>query len=93
MENRPELKSSTDRPSKTQDLNLTYAKNQLLPDLSLTASYWSPGISGDQILYLNDNPLTGVVVGRVPGGLQGSVKDAFGFKYHNWSIGLTLTFR
>jgi outer membrane protein TolC len=89
MENRPELKSLK-VSVKTQDLNLSYAKNQLLPNLSLNASYWSPGISGDQILYLDNNPLTGQVVGSIPGGIGNAVKDAFGFKYNNWSVGLSL---
>ncbi len=89
MENRPELKSLK-VSIRSENLNLSYARNQRLPDLSLTASYYSPGISGDRIIYLDDNPLTGVVVGRVPGGFKNAVKDAFGFKYRNWSIGLSL---
>ena len=87
--NRPEIKSLRTSIS-SENLSLSYTRNQLLPNLSLNASYWSPGISGDQILYLNDNPLTGVVIGRVPGGFKNAVKDAFGFKYNNWSVGLTL---
>jgi outer membrane protein TolC len=89
MQNRPELKSLK-VGVQTQHLNLSYARNQLLPNLSLTASYWSPGISGDQILYLDNNPLTGQVVGTIPGGIGSAVKDAFGFKYQNWSVGLSL---
>jgi len=89
MENRPELKSLK-VSIRSEDLNLSYAKNQLLPDLSLTASYWSPGISGDQILYLNDDPLTGIIVGTIPGGFNQAVNDAFGFKFNNWAIGLSL---
>jgi outer membrane protein TolC len=69
---------------------LSYAKNQLLPSLDLTASYSSPGISGDRILYLNDNPLTGVVIGTVPGAVSDAFKDALGFKYKNWLVGLSL---
>jgi len=72
-------------------LDLSYAKNQLLPDLSLNASYWSPGISGNQILYLHNSPLSGVVIGTVPGGSGDAFKDAFGLKYNNFSFGLTLT--
>ncbi|MFZ2053419.1 MAG: TolC family protein [Candidatus Aminicenantales bacterium] len=89
LENRPELKSLR-VGLKSQDLTVSYAKNQLFPDLSLTASYWSPGISGDQILYENNNPLTGKIVGIVPGGIGGAVDDALGFRYRNWSVGLTL---
>jgi outer membrane protein TolC len=89
MQNRPELKSMKIDLS-TQDLNLGFAKNQLLPRLDLTAAYYSPGVSGDQILYLNDNPLTGVIVGKVPGSSSDAVTDAFAFKYDNWFVGLTL---
>jgi outer membrane protein TolC len=61
-----------------------------LPRLDLTASYYSPGISGDRILYFEDNPLTGIIVGVIPGPAKDAMKDAFGFKYANWTVGLTL---
>ncbi len=89
MQNRPELKSLKIDLS-TQNLTLGFAKNQLLPRLDLTASYYSPGVSGDQILYLNDNPLTGVIIGKVPGASSDALKDSFDFKYNNWAVGLTL---
>jgi outer membrane protein TolC len=76
----------------TRQLNLSYAKNQLLPDLSLQASYWSPGISGDQILYQNNNPLSGVIIGVIPGGVSGAFEDTLGFKYQNWSLSVALDF-
>jgi outer membrane protein TolC len=89
LANRPDLKSAKVN-LQTREFNLSYAKNQLLPNLSLQASYWSPGISGTQILYLDDNPLTRVVVGKLPGAASDALKDAFKFRYNNWSIGLTL---
>ncbi|OGD16823.1 MAG: hypothetical protein A2Y69_03770 [Candidatus Aminicenantes bacterium RBG_13_59_9] len=89
MQNRTELKSLK-VDLRTQDLNVGYTKNQLLPRLDLTASYYSPGISGDRILYLDDNPLTGVIIGVVPGPAKNAIKDAFNLKYNNWSVGLTL---
>jgi outer membrane protein TolC len=73
----------------TNDLNLAYAKNQLLPSLSLTAGYQSPGLSGTQILY-EGNPLFGTVIGKIPGGFTDALKDTFAFKYPNWNIALTL---
>lgn len=90
MENRPDLQASR-IDLKNKEINLNYAKNQLFPDLSLQASYWSPGIGGDRLLYLNNNPLTGVVIGTVPGGVSDALKDAFNFKYKNWSVGLSLS--
>jgi outer membrane protein TolC len=89
MDKRPDLNASR-LSLKNTELDLTYAKNQMLPDLSLNAQYTSPGVSGDQLIYLNDNPLTGVVVNRIPGGFTDSLEDAFGFKYKNWTLGLNL---
>jgi outer membrane protein TolC len=89
LENRPDLKVARIN-LKTRELNADYAKNQLLPELNLQASYWSPAISGDQILYLDDDPLTRVVVGKIPGAAVDALKDAFKFEYNNWLIGLTL---
>jgi outer membrane protein TolC len=86
---RPDLKA-TKTNLQTREFNLSYAKNQLLPDLSLQASYWSPGISGTQILYLDNNPLTRIVVGTLPGAPTDALKDAFKLRYNNWSVGLTL---
>jgi outer membrane protein TolC len=74
---------------KTDELNFSYARNQLLPNLSLTAGYQSPGLSGTQILY-DGNPLFGTVVGTIPGGFSEAYKDTFAFKYPNWNISLTL---
>jgi len=89
MDNRPDLHSA--RTSvKNYELDLTYARNQLLPGLNLTASYSSPGISGDRLLYLNNNPLSGVVIGSIPGGASDALRDTMNFKYQNWTVGLTL---
>jgi outer membrane protein TolC len=75
---------------RTRSLELTYARNQTLPNLSFRASYWSPGVSGTQILYQDDDPLTGVIVGTIPSGPNLAFKDAFKFRYKNWFVGLTL---
>ncbi|HUM35008.1 MAG TPA: TolC family protein, partial [Candidatus Saccharicenans sp.] len=48
-------------------------------------------ISGDQLLYKDDNPMSGVIIGKIPGKKSDALKDAFNFKYKNWSIGLVLT--
>ncbi|MGQ9801669.1 MAG: TolC family protein [Candidatus Saccharicenans sp.] len=75
---------------RAREFNLDYAENQLLPDLRLQASYWSPGISGDQILYQDNNPYTGIIIGKIPGKKSDALRDALDFKYQNWSVGLTL---
>jgi len=90
MKNRPDLQAAR-IDLKNQEINFDFAKNQMLPDLSLRASYFSPGISGNQILYQDNNAFSGIVVGVIPGGISNALKDAFNFRYKNWSIGLTLS--
>jgi len=90
MENRPDLQEIR-LDLKNKDLEVGYAKNQLLPELNLSASYWSPGLSGSRILYENNDPLSGNVVGVIPGKASDALNDAFSFKYNNWYVGFTLT--
>lgn len=90
MDHRPDLAASRVNVT-NQEFNLSVARNQLLPDLSLNAQYWSPGVSGTQLIYLNNDPLTGIVIGSIPGGSSAAFKDTFALKYDNWSVGLTLT--
>jgi len=88
--NRPDLKmNQTNVESK--NLNLSVAKNQMLPGLDLNFSYWSPGISGDRIIYEGDNPFYGVVLGKEKGTASDSVRDAFKLLYNNWTLGVTLS--
>ena len=87
---RPELKSQR-KLIESNQLNFSFARNQLLPGLDLSFSYWSPGVSGDRLLYLNDNPFLGIIVGKEKGSASDSLRDAFGFRYKNWSVALTLS--
>ncbi|MBN2199153.1 MAG: TolC family protein [Candidatus Aminicenantes bacterium] len=91
MENRPDLRGAR-IDLRNKDLNLSYARNQLFPDLRLQASYWSPGISGDQIIYEGGNALTGQIIGTIPGPSSDALKDALRFRYRNWSLSLTLNY-
>ncbi|MDH4197775.1 MAG: TolC family protein, partial [Candidatus Aminicenantes bacterium] len=89
LANRPELEAGRIR-IRTTDVNVSVARNGLLPNLSLSASYWSPGVSGTQILYQDNNPLTRIVVGQIPGGPSAALKDALNLRYRNWAVNLTL---
>ena len=90
MRNRTDLQSST-LAIKNKELNYAYMKNQTLPALNLNASYWSPGGSGDRILFLDGNPLSGVILGTIPGGPSLALKEALRFTYENWSVKLSLS--
>ncbi len=90
MDRRPDLKV-IQKNIETKQLNLSVARNQMLPALDLQFSYWSPGISGDRLLYQGDNPLSGVIVGTEKGSSTGSLRDALKLLYKNWTVGLTLS--
>ena len=89
LDNRADLQS-TQLNIKNSELNVSWAKNQMLPGLSFSARYWSPGITGDQIIYLNNNAFTGVIVDTIPGSPSDAWSDAFGLKYANLSFSLSL---
>jgi outer membrane protein TolC len=76
----------------TDKLNLTYAKNQVLPDLSLSASYSSPGIDGTQLIY-DISPIDpdAQVISTIPGGIGGAFRQTMKFTYPNWNFGLSFS--
>ncbi len=91
LQNRPDL-ASLRLGIVNNDRDLSFAKNQLLPDLSLSAQYWSPGVSGTQLIYVDPrDPFSGIK-DTIPGGMSDSFKDVFGFAYKNWSIGFNMNF-
>jgi len=90
LDKRPDLKM-TKKNIETKELNVSVARNQMLPGLNLQFSYWSPGVSGDRLLYLDNNPFLGVIVGKEKGSAIDSLRDAFKLLYKNWSVGLTLS--
>jgi outer membrane protein TolC len=72
-------------------LDVSYYKNQLLPQLDLNANLWFDGQSGDRLIFKDDNPYTGEVIDTIEGSRFDSIKDVFGFKYRNWQLALNLT--
>jgi len=90
IRNRPDLQTLR-IDSRNREFDLSFAKNQLLPDVRLQLSYWSPGISGDQILYQGGSALSGIIIGTVPGKRSSALKDAINFAYKNTSIGVTVS--
>jgi outer membrane protein TolC len=89
MGNRPDL-NEIRFDLKNKDMDLSYAKNQLLPDLSFRASYWSPGLSGTRLVYKDNNPLTDIIINTIEGKSTDAIKDALQLRYNNWAIGVTL---
>lgn len=89
LQKRPELEVVRST-IETKKINFSVAKNKLLPNLDLRFSYTSPGISGDKLLYQDDNPFTGVIIGVEKGSPMDGLRDAMKFLYNNWSLSLNL---
>jgi outer membrane protein TolC len=89
LERRPDLQILR-TTLESKDIALTVARNQTLPSLDLTLSYWSPGISGDRLIY-PDNDFFSSPIGKIPGSASDSLRDAFHLLYNNWNVGLTLS--
>lgn len=88
-EERPEM-TRNQKEIETSSIDVSYYRNQLLPQLDLEFLIWFPGQSGDRLIYLDDNPYTDEVVDKVLGSRADALKDVFGMKYDNWYIRLNL---
>ena len=89
-EKRPDLRANR-KTIENNEFMMDVAKNKMLPGLDLSISYWSPGLSGDRILYPEDNPLFGTPIGKEPGGAGDAIGDALKFQHNNWNVALILT--
>ncbi|HUT08584.1 MAG TPA: TolC family protein [Candidatus Latescibacteria bacterium] len=87
---RPEL-ARTNAMIANAATDVGYFKNQLLPRLDLNLSLWSPGQSGVKYVYLDDNPLTGIVIDTIIGSRGESFRDMFRMAYGNIQLAATLS--
>jgi outer membrane protein TolC len=93
LEIRPDLKGAV-QSLDVDDLAIQSAKNGLLPNLLLTASYQTQGRGG--VGYLRSNLFNGTgtpstIVTTIPGGLGDSLSQMFGFGYPVYAFGLNLS--
>ena len=77
--NRPDLKSAL-QSLDIDDLGISSAKNELLPDLELTGSYSTQGLGGVYYPTFGEPGL--------PGGFGDALSQMFGFGYPMYSFGL-----
>ncbi len=85
----PDLKTQR-KTIETNELNMKVAKNQMLPSLDLSFSYWSPGLSGTEIVFDPVNPFA-PPIGEIVHPPSEAMEEAFSFEYDNWNVGLTLS--
>jgi len=87
---RPEIKRTESMMANAAS-DIGYSKNQLLPQLDLNLSFWSPGQSGIRYIFQDNNPLSGIIVDKVVGSRGESIKDMLKGTYQNLSVNVTLT--
>lgn len=72
------------------DISLLYARNRLLPDVNLVASYGASGAGGTRIE--RDPPFGGEIVGTFPGGYGDALSELFGRDFPTWTVGVNLAY-
>ena len=73
----------------TSEYGVSYARNQLLPSLNLSAGYGTTGLGGTQIL----DPVTRLpLASPIPGGYGNAVSDVFGRTYPTWNLAVSLSY-
>ena len=76
---------------KNYNIYVKYYRNQMLPDLRLTASYYTTGQGGDQLLYDIHPFFGGQITGIIGKDIWETLKDNVSNLYQNYSIGLSLS--
>jgi outer membrane protein len=71
------------------EYNVTYARNQLLPNLDLVAAYGTTGVGGT---LLEREGLGGPIIRTVPGGFSDAIGDVFGRNYPTWTFGFNFAY-
>ncbi len=71
------------------EYGMTYARNQLLPQLNVAAAYGTSGIGGTLI---QRQGLGGPIISTVPGGYGDAVSDVFGRNFPTWSVTANLSY-
>jgi len=71
------------------DLNVKFASNQRLPDLSLVASYGTNGVGGTII---QRDGFGGPVIATIPGGYGDALSSVFGRDFPTWTVGVNFSY-
>jgi outer membrane protein len=89
LENRTDMVAAR-KSLERNDMSLRLARNQLLPQVDLTAGYGAAGAGGTQLI--RDPSFGGPVVDTIPGGYSDALSEVFGRDYPTWSVGLQLSY-
>jgi outer membrane protein len=87
LESRPEMRQ-LELQLQNGDIDVQFTKNQLLPNLTVGASYTQSGVGGVQT---NRSALGGSnIVSVINGGLTDALGQMFGFNYMGYALGFNL---
>jgi len=88
LENRPEMRQ-LELELQNRDIDVAYARNQLLPQLNITASYTHNGVGGVETLRSGFGP-DAPIAAINPGGLGDAFSQLFRNDFRGYSVGFTL---
>lgn len=90
LRERPEILTA-ERELATAGEDVTYYRNQLLPEINLDLSVFNPGQSGVRYKYENDDPFNGKVIDVIRGSRMDSLRNVFRDWQKSWTAGVTFT--
>jgi outer membrane protein TolC len=72
----------------SSDINLRYARNQILPDVNLQVNYGVTGLGGTQ--FVRGAGFPGPVISQIDRGFGSVLGDLFTNDFPNWTVSLTV---
>jgi outer membrane protein TolC len=88
LENRPELRQAN-LQLRNSDIEIEYARNQLLPTLDITAQFNQSGIGGKQTIREGFGP-TAPIIAVIPGGFGDALGDLLKFQSRGFRVGFEM---
>jgi outer membrane protein TolC len=88
LENRPELRQAN-LQLRNSDIEIEYARNQLLPTLDITAQFSQSGIGGKQTIREGFGP-TAPIIAVIPGGFGDALGDLLKFQSRGFRVGFEM---
>jgi len=80
---------ATRKALENNDIQLKFARSQVLPSFDLVAGYGGTGIGGTQLIR---DGFGGPVINTIPGGYGDAVSSAFGFDFPTWTVGVNFAY-
>lgn len=75
----------------SNDVNISFFRNQSRPGLDLTASYGAQGLGGTQFIRQGSG-LGSTIVGTIPGGYPDALDVLFNRAFPTWNVALTFSY-